>query len=239
MLPLGISAFVVEPQTVDAGGAVNMAWQATGPAVQVRVGWVYGDQFIEEVRNLPATGTLRLHVPADGRSAITYMVRVSDGVQEVAAQLTVGVTCGEGWFFAPAPDACPLPALFTTFHTQRFERGVIVYVPGLRQHFVLLDGQPARVLGDTFVPGMPLRDPALDAALPAGLRQPSGPINHIWRGDQALQTALGYGVGDQRVYAGLLQRAVLPLGEVLAFNAPEGGVFVAQTGRVWQTLQTQ
>lgn len=239
VLPLGISAFVTEPQIVEAGGAVNLAWQATGPAVQVRVGWVYGGQFIEEARSLPPTGTLRLTVPADGREAITYMVRVSDGVSEVAAQTTIRVRCGEGWFFTPAPGQCPLPALYTTFHMQQFERGVIVYIPALRQHITLVNGQPARVLGDTFVPGMPLRDPALDAAIPAGLRQPTGPVNHIWRSDKALQAALGYAVGEAYLYSGLMQRAVLPLGEITALSAPDNTVYFLQTGQAWQVLQPQ
>lgn len=236
LLPLGISAFIADPLVVPAGGTVRFAWQAMGPVVGVRLGWVYGDRFIEEAVGLPAGGGWQVQVPADGRTSITYMIRVSDGLQEVAAQVTIGVMCPEGWFFSPPPADCPLPALATTLHEQSFERGSIIYVPALRVHYVLLTGQPTWQVADKYVPGMPLREPDPTAVIPAGLREPSGPIYYAWHG---LAGELGYATGDEQTYAGMHQRAVSASGETLAFSATWGRVVVITPGGAWQVVVAQ
>jgi hypothetical protein len=238
-LPLGIGAFVADPLVVPAGGVVRLAWQAVGPAVRVRVGWVYQDQFVQEADNLPQVGVWQFQVPADGREAMTFAVRASDGLHEVAAQTTVQVRCPEGWFFNPQPSGCPLPSLVTTFYEQPFERGTIVYIPALGVHYALVTGQPARQIASTFLPGMPLKDPARDAGVPAGLRQPTGAINYAWRSDKALQTALGYAVGEPHIYTGLFQRAVMASGEATTFSAASGQVYVIALDDTWSLVTSQ
>ena len=216
-LPLGVGALVANPASVPAGGYVTLAWQAQGPVVNVRIGWMYGNSFVQEAGGLPSSGIWSLRVPDDGRNSITYVVLASDGVREVAAQTTVRIACGEGWFFSPVPAGCPLPALSTTFYEQSFERGSIIYVPALRVHYLLIQGRTARAVEDRFVPGMPLTDPALDAAIPVGLQQPRGPINLAWRSNPRLQAALGYAVGAARPYTGMHQRTVSAGGETIYF----------------------
>jgi hypothetical protein len=238
-LPLGIGAFVADPLVVPAGGVVRLAWQAVGPAVRVRVGWVYQDQFIQEADNLPQVGVWQLQVPADGRETMTFAVRASDGLHEVAAQTTVQVRCPEGWFFNPQPPGCPLPSLVTTFDEQPFEHGTIVYIPALGVHYALVSGQPARQIASTFLPGMPLKDPALDAVVPAGLHQPTGAINYAWRSDAALQTALGYAPGEPYIYTGLFQRAVTAGGETVTFSAASGQVYVIALDGTWSLVTPQ
>jgi hypothetical protein len=207
-LPLGVASFGADVRDVPAGGTVTLAWQAQGPVVSVRLGWLYGDQFIDEAHSLPAAGVWLVRVPDDGRESITYVLRAGDGVEEVAAQTTVSIGCGEGWFFSPAPPGCPLPPLATTFEEQAFERGTIVYIPALRALYLFVQGYPAHQIADTFVPGMPLVDPALNAVIPAGLMQPHGAINLAWRSDKRWQAALGYAVGAVRTYTGMHQRTL-------------------------------
>jgi len=238
-LPLGIGAFVADPLAVPAGGTVRLAWQAVGPAVRVRVGWVYQDQFIQEADNLPQVGLWQIQVPADGRETMTFAVRASDGLHEVAAQTTVQVRCPEGWFFNPQPSGCPLPSLVTTFYEQPFEHGTIVYIPALGIHYALVPGQPARQIANTFLPGMPLKDPALDTAVSAGLRQPTGAINYAWRSDEALRTALGYALGEPSIYTGLFQRAVTASGETIAFSAASGQVYTMTLDGAWSLITPQ
>jgi hypothetical protein len=240
-LPLGVGAFVADPVIVPAGGMVTLAWQAQGPVVYVRIGWMYGDQFIEEVGGLPSSGAWILRVPDDGRELITYVVRVSDGISEVTAQTMVRVRCGEGWFFSPAPpeSGCPLPPLVTSFQEQAFERGTMVYIPALRVHYALVRGQAGYAMTDTFAPGMPLIDPALNSVIPAGLQQPRGAINLAWRTDKRLQAALGYAVGEARVYTGMHQRAVSAGGEVTYFSSSGGQVFQFADGKVWNVIAPQ
>jgi hypothetical protein len=239
LLPLGISAFVADPLDTPAGGIIHLAWQTMGPVVRVRVGWVYEGQFIEEASSLPQTGVWQLQVPADGRDSITYMIRASDGLTEVAAQTTVRISCPQAWFYAPAPTLCPFPPLVTLFQQQAFERGVIVYLPALRLHYVFVAGQGVRQMADTFVPGMPLKDAALDAAIPAGLRQPTGAIFYAWRSDHALQAALGYAVGDVQTYTGMHQRAITPGGETVSFSTGSGQVYQVLPDGTWQAITPQ
>ncbi len=239
LLPLGISAFVADPVDTPSGGIIHLAWQTMGPVVRVRVGWVYEGRFVEEASGLPQTGVWQLQVPADGRPSITYMIRASDGLTEVAAQTTVRISCPQAWFYAPAPTACPFPPLVTLFQQQTFERGVIVYLPALRLHYVFVAGQGVRQVADTFVPGMPLDDAALDAAIPAGLRQPTGAIFYAWGADPALQAALGYAVGDVQTYTGMHQRAISDGGETVSFSAGSGQVYQVLPDGTWQSITAQ
>jgi hypothetical protein len=252
-LPLGVASFGADVHNVPAGGTVTLAWQAQGPVVAVRLGWLYGDQFIDEAQGLPAAGAWVVHVPDDGRESITYVLRAGDGVEEVAAQTTVSIRCGEGWFFSPAPPGCPLPPLVTTFEEQAFERGTIVYIPALRVHYLFVQGYPAHQITDTFVPGMPLIDPALNAVIPAGLTQPRGAINLAWRSDKGWQAALGYAVGAARTYTGMHQRTLsangangadgasngASSGEVIYLSTSGGAVYRFAEGQGWLVIIPQ
>ena len=236
MLPLGIGAFVADPLAVEAGGVVRLAWQAQGPVVSVRIGWTYQGGFIEEAASLPQTGTWQVNAPADGRDSITFEIRASDGVHEVVAQTLVQVRCPQEWFFSPQPAECPLPPLVTTFYEQAFERGVIVYVPALRVHYVLVNGRAGRVVADTFTPGMPLNDPLLKPAASTGLRLPSGSIYYAWRGNEAQRQALGYALGEPRAYTGMHQRAVVSGGERVYFSSASGPIYQFTNGQAWSLL---
>jgi hypothetical protein len=236
-LPLGVASFSADARDVPAGGTVTLTWQAQGPVVAVRLGWLYGDQFIDEAQDLPAAGAWVVHVPDDGRESITFVLRAGDGLEEVAAQTTVSIRCGQGWFFSPAPPGCPLPPLVTTFEEQLFERGIIVYIPALRVHYLFVQGYPAHQIADTFTPGMPLTDPALDAVIPAGLTQPHGAINLAWRSDTRWQAALGYAVGAARTYTGMHQRTLSANGgEVIYFSTSGGAVFRFAEGQAWLVI---
>lgn len=239
LLPLGISAIVVDPPSVTAGGKVNLTWQGQGPVVSVRVGWVYNGQFIEETRNLPKIGTWQFTVPDDGRQEMTLMVRVGDGVQEVAAQTVVKVACGQSWFFAPTPSGCPTPSLVTTFQEQTFERGRIVYLPTLGVNYLLIDGQPAIKIGDSYLPGMPLKDVGLDAAVPQGMHQPSGSFYYAWRVNEEVRNALGWATSDVVQYTGVLQRAIDTSGERVYFTAGSGGIYRTGGGQAWTLMFLQ
>jgi hypothetical protein len=238
-LPLSVSSLVADPGIVSAGSTISLAWQAQGPVVRVRLGWFYQNQFIEEARDLPAMGALALQVPADGRESITYVVRVSDGAHEVAAQTTVQVRCPESWFFSPAPSGCPSPPLLTTFREQVFERGTIVYIPALGVNYVMLAQHPAIQIRDGFVPGMPLKDAALEGKIPAGLSQPSGAINTAWRSNEDTMAALGYTVAPEKSYLGMLQRVVTASGEIIYFSASSGAVYRFMEGQIASVITPQ
>ncbi|MBZ0304481.1 MAG: hypothetical protein K8I82_00300 [Anaerolineae bacterium] len=230
ILPLGISIFIVDPTVAPAGSTVTLVWQGQGAIMNVRVGWLYNGQFIEEASHLPAAGSIQLPVFNDGRDSMTFMVRVSDGVQEAAAQSVVKVQCSEGWFFAPEPMECPTAPLVTSFREQRFERGTIVYIPVLGTAYVMISGMEALRLPDEYIPGMPLFDGLYRA--PEGFQQSNGPIYYLWRKD-GIREALGYAIDREIEYTGMLQRTVTASGENLYFSASNGHVYQVSQDTAW------
>lgn len=236
ILPLGISAFAVEPTVVKAGEKVRLTWQGQGPIANVRVGWLYQNQFIEEQRNLPNIGVWEFDVPNDGRTSITFMVRVSDGQQEVAAETAIRIECAADWFFAPLPAGCPSTPMMGSFVEQRFERGTIIYIPTLGISYLLLDGQVPQRVGDSFVPGMPLRDASFQA--PQGYLLPLGSIYYAWRQDN-VRGAFGYAVQDEITYTGMMQRTVDNTGETIYLMASSGYVYQIKVGQYWNIITPQ
>lgn len=236
ILPLGISAFIVDPVIAPAGSMVTLIWQGQGAVMNVRAGWLYNGQFIEEANHLPVAGSIQLPVFDDGRDSMTFMVRVSDGVQEVAAQSVVNVKCAEGWFFAPEPKECPTAPLVTTFREQRFERGTMVYVPVLGIIYVMISGMEAIRVQDEYIPGMPLFDGLYRA--PDGFYQANGPIYYIWRKD-GIREALGYPIEPEIDYLGMLQRTVTSGGETVYFSSSNGYVYQMNKGAAWGVVIPQ
>jgi LysM repeat protein len=234
VLPLGVSAFVVEPVMAQPGEAIRVYWQGQGPVQTVRIGWVFNGVFVEEIRSLPISGIAELTVPDDGRGQITYMIRVSDGrPQEISAEATIRVACRESWFFNPVPASCGSAPLVTEFVEQHFEHGTIVYIPALGVHYMMVAGQEAILLDDDFVPGMPAQNGAVD--VPVGYNPTQGPINYVWS-NEGVRVALGHAVNDAVSYPGMLQRSVDPAGEVIYFSASSGHVYRVGTGLVWGVI---
>src|SRR3990172_996030 len=98
----------------------------------------------------------------------------------------------------------------------------------------MVAGQPALRVADSFVPGMPLSDPGVDATIPVGFFKLRGPLDYAWRSDEALHAALGYATSAETAYPGMLQRTVSPAGETVYFSASSGQVYRFASGQAWQ-----
>jgi hypothetical protein len=234
ILPLSVSAFVVDPPIAAPGDKVRLIWQGQGPIHTVRLGTVFDGRFYEAANNLPESGFIEVTIPDDGRDTITFMVRVgSGGDREIAAQTSVQIVCPVDWFFAPRPAGCPSDLLTTTFHEQHFEHGTIIYIPALGILYVMVTGQEAVMVTDEYVPGMPRRDSSI--IIPAGFHETTDSILYIWRHD-AVRNALGYALDEAQEYPGMMQRTVNPSGEVIYFSASSGHVYRVGKGLVWGVI---
>lgn len=233
ILPLGISIFTAQPTLVNPGEQVRLEWQSQGNVRAVRVGWVFNGQYYESANQLPANGSIDLFTPTDGRDFITYLVIASDGSQEVYAQTTVQLRCTDDWFFAPAPLGCPSALLVTQFQEQAFERGTILYLPALGRLYVMVVGQEAVEVDDSYVPGMPNFDSTI--ITPTGYITPTGPIYHLWK-NEAIRNALGFALQAPATYEGMMQRSVSPSGEVSYLLASSGHVYRIGRGLVWGVI---
>jgi hypothetical protein len=228
ILPLGISFLNAEPAVVDPGAPVTITWQSQGIAASIRLGSVFEGQFFEETRGLPQTGTVQITAPADGRDSLTFMLLVSDGGKEIAAQTTIRMSCTEKWFFAPAPLECPSPPLLTNFQEQHFEHGTIVYIAALDLHYVMIVGQEAIAIEHAYRPGVF----QADYNVPAGYSPTRETMNAVWNRED-IRNALGYAIGERAEYPGLLQRSG---NNVIHFLASSGHIYRVGQGLVWGVI---
>lgn len=229
VLPISISQLDTDRTQVNPNEFVTVAWTTHGATTSIRLGWVYDNQFREIANNLPSAGNHVVQVPNDGRSTATLMLWIADNSRQLTALTILDVQCGQDWFFVPVPEGCPSPLLVTTFHEQRFERGTIVYIPALGVHYVMVVGQEAQLVQDTYRPGMALAD----SNPPNGYSATQGPIHYVWKNHQG---ALGYAIVDEIEYQGLLQRTMRSTGEVMYFSASSTHVYQVGTGMVWGVL---
>lgn len=236
ILPLAVTEFSADPPQADPQQVITLTWAGQGAIRNVRVGSLYEGQYTELANHLPANGTLQVSVPDDGRDVLSYVVIVGDGAQEVYAQTSVAVSCEQAWFFTPSPSGCPSALLSSEFVEQRFVNGTVVYIPALGLHYVMIRGQEAVIIEDTFVPGIsPLNT---GFAVPKGFVLPHGALLHLWQ-NETVQQALGFAVENASRYAGYLQRTMSPSGEVMYLSSSSGDIYRMGKGLVWGVIVTE
>ncbi|MFP4324290.1 MAG: hypothetical protein ACLFTK_17675, partial [Anaerolineales bacterium] len=116
----------------------------------------------------------------------------------------------------PVPEGFPTPEVFTlTMAEQLFERGRMMWLQPIREVWVLVGDEADPTNGtwecyiDTFVEGMPERDPTLDpepGTLPdtdfqgAVAAQPVRGFGAIWRNNDDLREALGWAIVPETLH---------------------------------------
>jgi hypothetical protein len=87
--------------------------------------------------------------------------------------------------------------------TQPFERGNMYWRSDTRQIYSLASNGQFWQVADTWTEGMPADDPGLSA--PGGLLQPVRGFGLVWRSNQAIRDALGWGTLPEAQYSGYWQ----------------------------------
>ncbi|GAB4572379.1 MAG: hypothetical protein Kow0077_11700 [Anaerolineae bacterium] len=150
-----------------------------------------------------------------------------------------GGQCAHPWFFSSRPGpGCPTgPAVTMAAASLAFERGMMFWLSNEQQIYVLYsDGQqPAwERYPDTYVEGMPERDPAIVG--PQGLwQQPRRGFGLVWRTQPNVRNRLGWALREwEDAYTATVQQAGAESGGNLYLTGPDGIVYeLAGSGAQW------
>jgi hypothetical protein len=180
-----------------------------------------------------------------------------DGTAESAntAVVTANVTAAPS-ANSPTPQASQTPNVFPTdtlgqipVAEQVFERGRMFWIQPLRQIWVMLDdGSGAGkwlVFEDTYQEGEAESDPSIIP--PAGMYQPERGFGKLWRTNQEVNDALGFGLTPEFGYVSnyeyhpggsLSERATaIPPGYHILFSLYQEQFRFDEAGYTWQKLQ--
>ncbi len=102
---------------------------------------------------------------------------------------------------------------------QPFERGLMLWRADTREIYALASGGRYWQTADTWMEGMPADDPAFTA--PEGRWQPVRGFGLVWRSDQAIRDALGWGVQSEAQFDATWQ----DFERGAMFTAADGGVY--------------
>ncbi len=148
----------------------------------------------------------------------------------VSAQPAAPVNCAHAWFFSSrTPAACPAAAaLNVPGASLAFERGYMFWTSHEGMIYVLYaDGnQPAwDRFPDTFVEGMPERDPNIVG--PQGIwQQPRRGFGNIWRTTPTVRDRLGWALREwEDAYSITFQQADASAGGTIYMNGPDGKIY--------------
>lgn len=205
-----ILSFRAEAAAAESGGAVTLEWAAEGehfsicPRLQT---FVIAAGCLNE---LPPTGT-RTVLQRDLLGNYTdFQLVAQSAAGVVTSEAPVAVRCPgyDTWFLANPPQMCPeAPPLTSAAAFQAFERGRMIWLAGLDQFYILLDGQPGRlspVSGPLVLKPGASPDNRVPETPPAGLLEPVSGFGLVWRnearGGEGVREQLGWAVGAEAGY---------------------------------------
>ncbi|MFP4322504.1 MAG: hypothetical protein ACLFTK_08620 [Anaerolineales bacterium] len=237
---INIEYFVTNSnQQLAPGETTTLFWRTTG-ADAVRVFRLNAEDERVQVWNVPVEGRLSVRLEAEPGSGTTRFLLLAERGEVAREEILVFDTgCTSTWFFQPAPGGCPAASLSATHVIQRFETGVMIWVDGSREIFILFEDGDAPAwqrFDDAYQDGMPESDPAIQP--PQGRLQPVRGFGLLWREQPTIRARLGWAVTPEIGYDGIIQRATSSADAPSVYlRAQDGGVYNLQSGGVaWQTL---
>lgn len=128
-----------------------------------------------------------------------------DSPQHVSQSVTIEWKCDIDYFFAPAPQRCPLAAPVTSAAAEQvFENGRMIWLENTQSILVLYsDGQFER-FDDAWQPGDPESDPTL--VPPDGFYQPVRGFGKIWREQADVRQRLGWALAPEQGFTTMIQQ---------------------------------
>ncbi len=235
-----IEFFTADQLTVAPGNDVTLFWSVrnTSGAVIYRL---EADGQRNQLWNVAPDGNLTVTTRRRDRGAITFVLSVGEGAQNVEQTLSIPLSCPDAWFFQPAPDSCPTgPAETTSIIEEPFERGRMLYIQSRNRVYTLFnDGkQPAWVSVENRY------DPTIHPELqenfvpPPGFVQPLRILGFVWRGSDQIRNRLGMGLQAETPYEGFVQTVTsADNSENLYISSSDGSVLqLVPGGAAWQII---
>jgi hypothetical protein len=195
--PLQIHSFSADPDPVERGGKLTLAWHVSGAAsVGITRLSEEGNIFLAaEALDLPASGSLTLQVPEDYVSSVSYYLgaRDADGALE-RAYVTVGIRCRYEAYIA---IRCPLTQDHAWAAYQPFERGHMVWREDTREIYVLYDDGLYETYEDTWQEGDAV---TIEDTPPPGRLTPIRGFGNLWAPQPAVREGLGWATAAEGGY---------------------------------------
>ncbi len=207
-----IEFFRASPEVATPGGSFTLFW-STRNVTEAAIYRLDAEGQRTLVYNVEPYGRQTITLSARERVQVAYELAIGAGAGEAIQRLVIPLACPVPWFFAPAPDSCPIrEASATPIIEQPFERGRMFFIEETRQIYVLFnDGSTPRwnVYDDRYNPAIHAeRDPAFDQAFAGtGLVQPVARLGYLWRGLDTVRNRLGSGLAPEQRFEGLRQTA--------------------------------
>jgi hypothetical protein len=195
---LAITQFTVATEDLEQGKRLSFAWKTTG-ATEVRLILGTARRFIPWW-TLPPEGSHTVELAVTGyRDPTASLTAYDQAGNQVTQQITIDWPCEHDYFFAPAPEACPLfPPAYTAAADQLYERGRMIWLERIETEaqvieriiFALYDDGSWQQFDDTWTPDQPESDPSI--VPPEGLSQPIRGFGKVWRSNNELREGLGW-----------------------------------------------
>ena len=211
---LAINSLTVDPNPVDRGAVVRLAWtvsRATSVSLwPLTFDFLTNQWFRQTTATYTGTGAadLTVAVPLDARGPLRYELEARDvaGARVTAQTDLIQPYCNPAFFGGPVdPSFCMLPVASAQAEFQRFERGYMIWNSDTGEVFVLTQ-EPGRynfwldwtATGAAVSIGVP----------PAGEYVPGGHFAEVWGklgprelgGSQALRDMLGWATSPPKIY---------------------------------------
>lgn len=197
-----IESFSAEPEVVNPGAAVTLAWDVRGTGgvtIEQQVPGIRTPEMVVNARS--PQGSATVYLPDYAAYSVTFMLTTSDGGN--TAFTTVGINCPYTFFFG-AGDGCPAsPAVEIQAAYEPFEGGYMVWRGDTRDIFVHYEDGTAEVYADanySVLPGPGAEVPPLDRVVP------SGGFGRVWAGHQSVRDRLGWALEPEESYTMTLQQ---------------------------------
>jgi hypothetical protein len=185
----GILSFAANPNPVQRGGTVTLAWDTSGVVgASITRMSEDGDILLEtEALDLRATGSLTVQVPVDYVESVKYYLggRSASGAR-YEAYATVWILCPYDPHLAPR---CPLTRKQVWAAYESFERGHMVWREDTREITVLYDDGSYESYQDTWQEGDPVDIPG---SPPPGRFAPVRGFGHLYADQSHIRERLGW-----------------------------------------------
>jgi len=237
-----IHYFRADVEEADPGDTIVLEWRSEGATSAVLYHLLPSGQFSSQFWEVDTVGAFAYEIDPGERNHTTFYLYVVDELASSAdAMLTVSLRCPDTWFFSPAPDECPWPAVHSAGAEQHFERGTMIWIEEEDRIYVLYgDDQYSprwQIYTDAWDEGDPERDPTL--APPPGLQQPVRGFGLIWRQYPDVRLRLGWAVDQETGFTTAVQRTTRYKYNSTYVHALDGSVWHLQPeGSGWEKILT-
>lgn len=232
-----IVAFNAEPDVVNPGAAVRLAWEVAG------TGGVVIEQSIPNtttqtvvVNAQSPQGATTVYLPDFAAYSVTYTLHTA--ARDASAEAMVRVNCPYTFFFGSG-DSCPTgPAVETRAAYQEFEGGYMLWRGDTNEIYVHYDDNTAAYYLESSYADLP--EAEVDEMPPLDRVAPSAGFGKVWANAPGVRDKLGWALAPEESYTMTIQQVAtsrIPVPDFLFYlTLPDDSVAGTGFGQ-WRVVQ--